>query len=558
MARIKSFEDIEKIDSDLASLFLRSDEAVNWIYAVEHGVKDWIAKNNKQYWEIVRYVSEQRGILGTLKKDKKIWLKREDFARVLLMFCPHAFKEGETVGALKSSMEHYQFASVWKKLDNKSNGHIVRPLIKNVENLLDQAPIIESHKEESKPTLEDLVEEYLRVEIEEPNKDKFPRSIVCVRPQYEGVSPAISIETYHSEKLLKGHQPSHVEAYEFVDGVLQEDELYRLHGRYSGKYMKLFVVSSSGLLPQVRALAEEKNIGYVRLNPNSKMTSENYILRRSIEDDSNYWHDIRVLTGTKPMTTSLLIMDNSRISSSLTDVLSEYRVVVKERRLLNIPFLSNDEIEERADNVTGSDVTERLPMLKVISSLGKESLEQVDLSIDPFVLAESCGLSHSVKELESNGQLGRLDVEKSHAILNRAGLDNYNRFRFTMAHELGHHILHSHLFKEQSVVSVGESEETLSISLNDSRKLEHQANLFASFLLMPKTLVVTLYCYLYEINIHQVYGDSLRALYYNPDQRETWGPYNNVVGIMTNILGVSHQALQIRLKSLNLLKMPGQ
>ena len=109
--KITSFDDIEKIDDDLASLFLRPDEAVNWIYAVEHGIKDWIAENNKQHWEIVRYVSEQRGILGKLKKDKKTArLTREDFASVLLKFCPNAFKEGETISALKSSMEHYQFA----------------------------------------------------------------------------------------------------------------------------------------------------------------------------------------------------------------------------------------------------------------------------------------------------------------------------------------------------------------------------------------------------------------------------------------------------------------
>lgn len=558
--KITSYEDIEKIDADLASMFLRPEEAKNWIYAVEHGIKDWIAENNKQHWEIVRYVSEQRGILGKLKKDKKIWLKREDFARVLLKFCPNAFREGETVGALKSSMEHYQFATIWKELDKMPDAHIVRPLIKNVEDLLDQKPVIESHEEESKPTLEDLLEEYLRVEIEEPNKDRFPRSIVCVRPQYDGVSPAISLETYHSEKLLKEHLPSHVEAYEFVDGVLQEDELYGLHGRYVGKYMKLFIVSSSGLLPKVRALATEMHIGYVRLNPNSKMTSDDYILRRSIEDHTKYQHDLMVLTGEKTMTTPILIMDGSMLTSSLADVLTAKGVVVKSHRLLEIPFLSNDEIEKIADDLTEKDVVERIRMFKCLSKWdidpSIDTLDYTDLSIDPFIYAESHGLSHTTEVIEAQSQLALLEVGKKHVILNSGGLDNYNRFRFSMAHEFGHYILHSHLFKEQGVVSVGESDETLSISSNDSRRIEYQANLFASYLLMPKALVATIYEHLFETQIHQVYGDSLRALYYNPDQRETWVPYNNVVGKMAKLLGVSLQAMNIRLQSLGLLNMP--
>ena len=145
---IHSFEDLLTIDEELASLFLRPDEAVNWIYAAENSIKNWIDNHNKQYWEIVRYVSEQRGILGKLKKDRKtVWLKREDFARVLLKFCPNAFEKGKTVSALKSSMEHYEFATELKNLDNLLSGHIVRHHIKEVEDLLDNKPLVEPNKE---------------------------------------------------------------------------------------------------------------------------------------------------------------------------------------------------------------------------------------------------------------------------------------------------------------------------------------------------------------------------------------------------------------------------
>ena len=560
MAKIKSYEDVVMIDADLASLFLRPEEAANWIYAMENGIKDWISKNNKQYWEIVRYVSMQRGILGKLEKDgKTVRLTRKDFAQVLLKFCPDAIKEGETDNTLKSNMEHYQFLKELKNIDAQLSGHLVRHHIKDVENLLDQKPLIELHEEEVKPTLEDLVEDYLRQEVEEKNTNGFPITKVCIRPQYDDVCPAISVETYCSEKLLKDHKPSLIVAYEFVDGILQKSKLNEFVGQYYGKNVKLFIVSSSGLLPDVRALATERNIGYVRLNPNSKMTSEDYILPRSIEDYTKFQHDLKVLTGEKSMTTPILIMDGSKLTSSLADVLNENGVAVKIHRLLNIPFLSNDEIEKRANELTEEDVKERIRMFKRLSTLkidpSIDLLDNADLSIDPFEYAESCGLNYHTEEIDEL-QLGCLDVEKDHVILNSKGLDNYNRYRFTMAHELGHYILHSPLFKEQGVVSVGESEKTLSISISDSRRLEHQANLFASFLLMPKVLVATLYIHFFEIRIHQVYGDSFSALWYNPSQPETWAPYKNVVVSIAHILGVSQQALTIRLKSLGLLKMP--
>lgn len=558
MMIISSYEDLINIDNELASLFLRPDDAVNWIYAVENGIKDWIDKHNKQYWEIVRYVSEQRGILGKLKKDKMtVRLTREDFARVLLKFCPNAFKDGEEVSALKSSMEHYQFATIWKELDKKPDGHIVRPLIKTVENLLDQRPIIETHKYESKPTLEDLLEEYLRREVDEEKAYGFPRSKVYIRPQYDDVSPAISVETYKSEKFLNEHRPSHIEVYEFIDGVLEQSKLNELTGQYLGKRMKLYIVSSAGLLPKIRALAIDRGIGYVRINPNSKMTSENYILPRSIEDYAKMQHDIDVLEGKEPMTTPFLIFDNSRVSSSLTDVLNENGVAVKRHRLLEIPFLSNDEIEKRADDLTKKGVVERILMFKRLSSLiiapSIATLDYADISINPFECAASYGLSYTTEVIEEKCQLALLDVGKNHVILDSAGLNNYNRYRFSMAHELGHFILHSHLFKEQGVVSVGESEETLSISLKDSRRVEYQANLFASYFLMPKQLVYGLFVIYFEQYVHKKYGDKLQPLYYNPNQPETWPSYNNVVGNMARVLNVSLQAMNIRLQSLGLL-----
>lgn len=46
--KIVTIKDIISIDAELASLFLRPDEAINWINAIEKGIKGWIGNHNKQ------------------------------------------------------------------------------------------------------------------------------------------------------------------------------------------------------------------------------------------------------------------------------------------------------------------------------------------------------------------------------------------------------------------------------------------------------------------------------------------------------------------------------
>lgn len=547
---IRSYEDIVTIDGELAGLFLRPDMAVSWVYAVENGIREWVGRHNKQYWEIVRFVSQERGILGKLRKDgKTVKLKREDFARVLLKFCPNAFEEGESVNALKSSMEHYEYTNQLRDLDRVLSGHLVRHHMKAVEDILDSNPVVEPHVNACKPTLEDLLTTYLRREVDE-HTTRFPRSKICIRPQYDGISPAISVETYKSEKLLNEHRPSYIEAYEFVDGVLQKSKFFELAGQYADKNVKLYIVSSAGMRPDVRVLALNRGIGYVLLNPDAVMTSESYLLPRSIADDTLNRYNLDILEGRTPMTTPLLILDREKLTSSLTDILNGNGVDVKSNWIRRIPYLSPEELEQRANALSAEEVERIIPKFKLSTILNE------DVFINPFAYADSLGLSYSVEGMDDDFLLGYLDVEANHVFLNSDASEIMERYRFTMAHELGHFLLHAPLFRKHGVSSVGESEETLSFRRDESLRLEYQANKFASCLLMPEKLVMLLYAYFFNRYVTQRYGDRLHPLYYNPKQPETWSSYNNVVGKMALMLRVSRQALRFRLLGLGLLKIP--
>lgn len=394
--KLNSFEEICKLDSELADLFLRPEMAVNWIYAMEKGIKEWIGKYNKQHWEVVRFVSERRGILGKLKKDRKtIYLTRQDFAKVLLKFCPEAIDKDDSISTLKSSMDHFKYKDDLRIFDILNSGRVVLRLCKEVESILDNMPLPDSRESESKPSLEDILWNYLRQMVDE-QADRYPRSELCVRPQYEQLKskPAFSIETFYSEQFLKQHEPSQITVFEFVYAELDDNKLNELYVKYRNfNNVKVFIVSSFGLHREIRAKAKDLLFGYVLINPNTEITSENFILPRSIEDYTKRQHDLEVLTGEKPMTTPMLIFDSCMETNTLPEVLHKYDVVVKKHYIFDIPSLSDYYIEKAANELTKKDVIERINLYYLFEE------PNLDLSLDPFAYAKSVGLAYEMKAM---------------------------------------------------------------------------------------------------------------------------------------------------------------
>ncbi|WP_084640185.1 ImmA/IrrE family metallo-endopeptidase [Kaistia adipata] len=93
---------------------------------------------------------------------------------------------------------------------------------------------------------------------------------------------------------------------------------------------------------------------------------------------------------------------------------------------------------------------------------------------------------------EIAGQLAKLPDGKFKISINKS--DTYYRQRFTMAHELGHYLLHAHLIGD----GVDDSKAYRSVPTGQfyneaiTRLEETQANQFASRLLLPKSVVTKL------------------------------------------------------------------
>lgn len=151
---------------------------------------------------------------------------------------------------------------------------------------------------------------------------------------------------------------------------------------------------------------------------------------------------------------------------------------------------------------------------------------------------------------KTDNRLGVCDF-KSKKILLSPQLDvSTYRWRFTVAHELGHIALHKQYFNNSEIIDTENSiAQTVSLSGSIPR-MEIQANLFASFLLMPKLLFFERY-----IRAYDCIGIPKRIFprVYVDDQSVNKRDYYRLLDMLSKIFGVSKEVVEIRLKKYNLL-----
>ena len=129
------------------------------------------------------------------------------------------------------------------------------------------------------------------------------------------------------------------------------------------------------------------------------------------------------------------------------------------------------------------------------------------------------------------------------------------RYRFTVAHEIGHWELHRHRYlsaEGQAAMFAGEDRPVVCRS-NDKSPLEWQADCFAGYLLMPKEMVFAQWESIYGSREPYVAADEIA------DLKARWGlgdderPTVEAARQMAPVFEVSAQAMQIRLVELGLI-----
>jgi hypothetical protein len=150
---------------------------------------------------------------------------------------------------------------------------------------------------------------------------------------------------------------------------------------------------------------------------------------------------------------------------------------------LNVPFIPETEIEKIAE--------------AFLAEYHPEALEPVPVVPTPIelIIEKNLGLEIVLFRgyRDRFGIDGSLSTDMSNVTVDEHVFDNYsNRLRFTLAHEVGHYVLHREQLVELAADTPAEwTQSILGIPSGEYKKMEIQANIFAGHILVPTNKLIT-------------------------------------------------------------------
>jgi len=199
------------------------------------------------------------------------------------------------------------------------------------------------------------------------------------------------------------------------------------------------------------------------------------------------------------------------------------------------PFVSNEQIQQAAQDI--------LRQIGYVS--GVVDLEKIcsALSID-LTFAEQ-----AVHDADDNPILGSANFDnKSIQIFAH---DNKHRERFTIGHEIGHFCLrHDRYLRSETVAESDLSTDSRTDHLFNYERLECQANIFASELLLPAQKLVER---IEECRKLLDIRDKGHGHIFVDDQPCNCGPYGILLSDLSSYFEVSMQVIEIKLTKMNML-----
>lgn len=512
------------VNNDNLQHFNQPDQADKWVWRIENVVGIWVNRHIKSFWYLVRWESIRN---GTLKED----ISRRDFAKLLIQECSEALEDRDTESSILHNMEKFKFKSDLKTFGNLKENHPVRKFVNELSGLLtSDVPADPAPKDFN---LERRMHEYLTTTTA---NEQFTK--VCYHPQYNGKTATFSVENYMSQRFMDANQPSWRIIFECSEEKVTEEKVEMYYGRFcSLKNTKLFIASTQPFSGGVKKEAENREIGLVLVNTNSKVNETNFVLPRTQVGqlpDHVLWH--QMLVGMRKLTVPILAYDGLRIDDSLSFILYKYASCDKQNLFVGVPLLSDGAIEAEAYRLVRSQVDSFVSLLRRCSIHDKVPA----CEIDPYLLAYNMGLK--VTRGKTGKKLGQIDIAHKNVTLSSNQKTDSATDRFSMAHEIGHHLFHGQ-------VSEKAQDGVHTIVSGNKRHMEHHANHFASCLLMPAPVLRLLYDIYWkkEFKSEEVAPLRLNEVNYflNPF-------YQRIVCPVARKMNVSPQAAYIRLKNLGL------
>lgn len=349
----------------------------------------------------------------------------------------------------------------------------------------------------------------------------------------------ITIETYVNNSsnysLLTIIECKNVGKPVTVDDVEEFESKISQVGEHNTKGI---VISNNSFQEGAYNLAISQKIALIRLASNDEYEWISYRKPKFIEQMSAS-HTVLAFTTDKLEGRNLIAYINDHPAHNISDVLVEAKVIdfyFHKERFIKIPYITEDRIEQ---------------IIKRLMKYDIYRYDRLDTTQLCKVLAGSYKMEFDFDTYLLNNVLGKIEFDPLKISVTIALKEDVNRWRFTLAHEIGHLVLHGPLLR-YSIEEKVDSDSSLSLTNNiadaTSKQLEFQANLFARHLLMPDaTLIKVVSKYFKQENIH-------RGFLYLDNQSINRSLVFALLTKMSQHFEVSIEAAKIRLKALGLLK----
>lgn len=213
--------------------------------------------------------------------------------------------------------------------------------------------------------------------------------------------------------------------------------------------------------------------------------------------------------------------------------------VIPQKTKLKIPFIKSEVLKKNAENLLKTYVPEVFQIIQPTSLKHICDFISKESSVN-FIFNENLGQSCG-KEI-----LGKISFNPT-CIYVSSTIQNKHRWRFTLAHEIGHYILHLQYLSEHSNSNI-DTTESINLNITDKilQRMELQANVFAGHLLMPEYSFIALVKQRFMLDRIKGHKLILDGQYCNICT------FHRVISEISHFFDVSKESARYRLQDLNL------
>lgn len=335
----------------------------------------------------------------------------------------------------------------------------------------------------------------------------------------------ISIESYNPSCKQKWSSLIIIECKRYTSKVdiADLDEFQNKIRLISSSGVKGILVSTVGFSKNFIKQAKEAHVGLLIL---SEIEEKWYACRNLAYKQENL---MSILCGETKIGSFPVAYNNGGFTD-ICGLLKDFGVDYSNKRIIDIPFLKMSDIENIANSLY---LKNKYSTNDIAGETLSKEFQDYKIRFEDM----TCGI------------LGKLMLSDKQIVLSNEIINDIHRRNFTLAHEIGHLILHrAHLLDKMDELKDYSHQVLPQVPENIIRRIERQANCFASCLLMPKDLVFKKMAPMvvkYRLTKGYLYLDNQAC-----NRRDV----NLILSELSLKLNVSKEAIKIRLKELNLLR----